>query len=423
VISHTARPLVIAAIERRLMDIRVPPTSALSQGCLDPEERLRQLMTKQRTALIAGEVPDETRAQTCDLLRSIERAGVGLDIRYLDAFNVYYELVDERPLWRSDERWLAVLAAYVRVLREFGSRLRRGGAAEHGPVAPRCVELPVTSGVNDVSPPEETSRAERRVLVLADHMASAVRIARAIEGVSRLEVHVLICRGQDSSACLIVLGQLKALLRMRAGDLFRLAVLAKRGRLHIRRGPLAGSAVIVWLQRMGFWVGLHAMGVIYREPVLCAFERGVLNAHIGLLPEYRGRSVMEWSVLAGRPTGVSTFLMDKGIDTGRDIVIRREIDVRGAMDVGQAKQRLFALDGEMYRAALIELTRSGFQPTPNVGGNRYYVMSRLLTSVVATLLKAPPAVNNVDSCAPQAGNSRPPLESQAGAGYRAQTLG
>jgi hypothetical protein len=43
------------------------------------------------------------------------------------------------------------------------------------------------------------------------------------------------------------------------------------------------------------------MGVIYREALFAAFGRGVLNAHIGLLPEYRGRSVMGGRSSPARP--------------------------------------------------------------------------------------------------------------------------
>jgi hypothetical protein len=38
---------------------------------------------------------------------------------------------------------------------------------------------------------------------------------------------------------------------------------------------------------------LHATDVIYRTETLQAFRLGILNAHIGVLPRYRGRSVME----------------------------------------------------------------------------------------------------------------------------------
>src|SRR5436305_11718144 len=97
------------------------------------------------------------------------------------------------------------------------------------------------------------------------------------------------------------------------------------------------------------------MSVIYRRPAIEAFRLGILNAHIGLLPRYRGRSVMEWSLLNGDPTGVTTFFVDEGIDTGARIVLRQHVDVYDCPEVDDAKRYLFSLDGAMYAEALRRL--------------------------------------------------------------------
>ncbi len=44
---------------------------------------------------------------------------------------------------------------------------------------------------------------------------------------------------------------------------------------------------------------------------------GVLNAHGGILPEYRGMNVMEWSLLQGDQIGVTVHFIDSKIDTGQ----------------------------------------------------------------------------------------------------------
>ncbi len=43
---------------------------------------------------------------------------------------------------------------------------------------------------------------------------------------------------------------------------------------------------------------------------------GILNVHLGLLPEVRGMSSPEWSLLQGVPLGITFHYMDAGIDTG-----------------------------------------------------------------------------------------------------------
>jgi methionyl-tRNA formyltransferase len=53
-----------------------------------------------------------------------------------------------------------------------------------------------------------------------------------------------------------------------------------------------------------------------RKQLLEVPRLGVLNAHLGLLPEIRGMSSPEWSLLQHIPVGVTIHFMDTGIDTG-----------------------------------------------------------------------------------------------------------
>lgn len=135
-------------------------------------------------------------------------------------------------------------------------------------------------------------------------------------------------------------------------------------------------------------VGLHAAGAIYRRAFLDRFAVGLLNAHIGLLPRYRGRSVMEWSLLHGDETGITVFLVDEGIDTG-PIVLQRPVQIPDhCRDVTSAKAYLFSLGGEFYREALERLSDPTFEAAPQdpAAGVRFYRMSSLLTKHVSDML-------------------------------------
>lgn len=57
-------------------------------------------------------------------------------------------------------------------------------------------------------------------------------------------------------------------------------------------------------------------GNILRKPLLDVPRLGVLNVHLGLLPEIRGMSSPEWSLLKHVPVGITIHYMDAGIDTG-----------------------------------------------------------------------------------------------------------
>jgi methionyl-tRNA formyltransferase len=99
---------------------------------------------------------------------------------------------------------------------------------------------------------------------------------------------------------------------------------------------------------------------------------------------------MEWSLLNGDPTGITTFFIDEGIDTGRSVVLREEVDVSGFSEVAAAKAFLFSQDADMYAKALQRLLAEDFEPLEQdiAEGRRWYAMSGLLTDAVSELLRA-----------------------------------
>ncbi len=64
-------------------------------------------------------------------------------------------------------------------------------------------------------------------------------------------------------------------------------------------------------------IAVVAYGKILPEYVLDFPKYGCINMHASLLPKYRGAAPIQWSVINGeKTTGVTTMLMDKGLDTG-----------------------------------------------------------------------------------------------------------
>ncbi|NNM01265.1 MAG: hypothetical protein HKO62_10985, partial [Gammaproteobacteria bacterium] len=57
---------------------------------------------------------------------------------------------------------------------------------------------------------------------------------------------------------------------------------------------------------------------VLHKPVLNCFELGVLNAHAGNLPRYRGNAAPNWAILMGEArVGLSVHLMEAGqLDSG-----------------------------------------------------------------------------------------------------------
>jgi folate-dependent phosphoribosylglycinamide formyltransferase PurN len=61
-------------------------------------------------------------------------------------------------------------------------------------------------------------------------------------------------------------------------------------------------------------------GGLIRENILAIPSIGILNCHTGILPQYRGMDVVEWTAAEDRVDdigfGATLHLMDKGVDTG-----------------------------------------------------------------------------------------------------------
>jgi methionyl-tRNA formyltransferase len=83
-----------------------------------------------------------------------------------------------------------------------------------------------------------------------------------------------------------------------------------------------------------------AYGRILPEGFLNAFPRGAINVHFSLLPKYRGAAPVNWAIAAGeKKTGITTMLMDAGLDTG-DILLQSETEIGESEDAIELMARL-----------------------------------------------------------------------------------
>ena len=76
-------------------------------------------------------------------------------------------------------------------------------------------------------------------------------------------------------------------------------------------------------------------------------QYGTFNVHAALLPQYRGAAPINWAVINGeKQTGVTTFFLDKDIDTGR-VILQKPFDIP---DTANAE---FVYNGLMHLGAEI----------------------------------------------------------------------
>lgn len=107
-----------------------------------------------------------------------------------------------------------------------------------------------------------------------------------------------------------------------------------------------------------------AYGQILPKSVLDIPRYHCINVHASLLPKYRGAAPINKSIVDGETeTGVTTMLMDVGLDTG-DMLIKRSLPIGPDETAGQVHDRLALLGREAMEETLQQLCGGTLQPQP-----------------------------------------------------------
>lgn len=88
---------------------------------------------------------------------------------------------------------------------------------------------------------------------------------------------------------------------------------------------------------------------------------GTFNLHASLLPQYRGAAPLNWAIINGETiTGVTTFLLDHDVDTGK-ILFQRETKIEDNDTVGDLHDRLMKTGGELVLETVDALAEDNVQ--------------------------------------------------------------
>ena len=103
----------------------------------------------------------------------------------------------------------------------------------------------------------------------------------------------------------------------------------------------------------------HAAGSGMEHPAL-----GTFNLHASLLPQYRGAAPINHAIINGETrTGVTTFLIDKEIDTGR-ILLSRETEILPMTSAGSLHDRLMTSGAGLVIETVKGLYQGILKPVP-----------------------------------------------------------
>ena len=131
-------------------------------------------------------------------------------------------------------------------------------------------------------------------------------------------------------------------------------------------------------------------GNILRKQLLGVPRLGVINAHLGLLPEIRGMSSPEWSLLQDVPPGITLHYMDAGIDTG-PVLLRREFpEAAQCQSLDELRNRLIAYGVELAGDVVVGLERGTISPKAQSDldkDHQFFVMHEWLRAQAGKRLK------------------------------------
>ncbi len=131
---------------------------------------------------------------------------------------------------------------------------------------------------------------------------------------------------------------------------------------------------------------IYAGGGILRKKIIQSSKQGVLNAHSGWLPFFRGMNAIEWSLLYGFRPHTTIHFIDVGIDTG-SILFREPIPYHN--DLYTLRGTATVHNIELLNKVLgnfEEYKKSSLEQTPKQG-KQFFVMHDRLKEIVAKKLK------------------------------------
>ncbi len=115
-----------------------------------------------------------------------------------------------------------------------------------------------------------------------------------------------------------------------------------------------------------------AFGQVIPKAVLEAPEKGAINLHGSLLPKYRGPAPIQWAIInREKATGVTTMLIDEGLDTG-DMLLSRNILIGDRETSGTLHDSLADVGAGLVLETLDKLADGSLAPVPQDEGQSTY---------------------------------------------------
>jgi methionyl-tRNA formyltransferase len=115
-------------------------------------------------------------------------------------------------------------------------------------------------------------------------------------------------------------------------------------------------------------IAVTAFGRILPPVILDLPPKGCVNVHGSLLPKYRGAGPIQWAVMNGEhETGITTMLMDAGMDTGA-MLLQERVQIDPEDTAGSLSEKLAKVGGPLLIETIRRLKAGTLTPRPQDDG-------------------------------------------------------
>ena len=105
--------------------------------------------------------------------------------------------------------------------------------------------------------------------------------------------------------------------------------------------------------------------VAFRKLPKCIWsipKYGTFNVHASLLPQYRGAAPMNYAIINGETqTGITTFLLDDNIDTGK-IICQQKVDIKITDTLEDLHNRMMVIGANLAVETIDKLISGNYTP-------------------------------------------------------------
>ncbi len=157
----------------------------------------------------------------------------------------------------------------------------------------------------------------------------------------------------------------------------------RSGAVHHKFRDLNEPASLAALQAARADLVVYAGGGILRKAFIQTPRLGVLNAHGGPLPAFRGMNAGEWALFHGVRPSVTVHYIDTGVDTG-PLLLERPVEAGSWQNIalGRGCATRVSIESLLEAVTLIASGRLSPAPQQPGDGRQFFVMAEPLLEVL-----------------------------------------